>query len=89
MNKAFFARVSGRVQGVGFRYACLNKARSLKVFGWVRNTAEGGVEVWAENGDTDALLEWLYKGPPYAHVLSVDFSFHEPKGFYKDFSVRF
>ncbi|MDR0785115.1 MAG: acylphosphatase [Treponema sp.] len=89
MNKAFFARVSGRVQGVGFRYACLNKARSLKISGWVRNAGDGDVEVWAEGGDTDALMEWLHEGPPYAHVVSVDFSFHEPKGLYKDFSVRF
>ncbi|MDR0410963.1 MAG: acylphosphatase [Treponema sp.] len=89
MNKAFFARVSGRVQGVGFRYACLNKARSLDVCGWVRNTTDGAVEVWAEHGDTDALLEWLYTGPPHARVLSVDFSHHEPKGLYKGFSVYF
>ncbi|MDR1126491.1 MAG: acylphosphatase [Treponema sp.] len=89
MNKAFFARVSGRVQGVGFRYACLVKARSLEISGWVRNTADGDVEVWAEGGDTDALLEWLHEGPPHARVVSVDFSFQKPKGFYKNFLVRF
>jgi acylphosphatase len=89
MNKAFFARVSGDVQGVGFRYACLIKARSLKVSGWVRNTVSGDVEVWAEGGDTSALLKWLHEGPPYAHVDLVDASFHKPKGVYKDFSVQF
>jgi acylphosphatase len=89
MNKAFFARVSGRVQGVGFRYACLIKARSLEVSGWVRNTVNGDVEVCAEGVDVDDLLEWLHKGPPHARVSSVDFSFNKPKGVYKDFSVRF
>ena len=63
---AFFARISGRVQGVGFRYACRNEALRLGLSGWVRNTREGAVEVQAEGRKDrlEALLAWIHRGPP-------------------------
>ena len=63
-------RVIGCVQGVGFRLATREKARSLDVFGWVRNLADGSVEVRARgpSQSVDQLIAWLWQGPPTAKV---------------------
>jgi acylphosphatase len=67
--------VSGRVQGVGFRVSTAAEARRLGVTGWVRNRADGAVELEAEGaGDRIAsLLAWCEKGPPHARVINVAF----------------
>ena len=66
-------RVIGCVQGVGFRLATREKARSLDVFGWVRNLADGSVEVRARgpSQSVDQLIAWLWQGPPTAKVHAV------------------
>lgn len=64
--------VSGRVQGVGYRAACVFQARSLGLTGWVRNRRDGGVEALAQ-GDASqlgALRDWMCEGPPGARVRS-------------------
>lgn len=66
--------VSGRVQGVGFRFFAVRAAAIEGLHGWVRNTAGGAVEVQAE-GDADALERFeraLRHGPPAARVDGVD-----------------
>jgi acylphosphatase len=66
-------RVMGRVQGVGFRYFVWREAESLGVDGWVRNMADGSVEVLA-NGPTQKLEELerrLEEGPRFSRVTSV------------------
>ena len=68
------AFVCGRVQGVSFRYATVQKACSLGLSGWVRNTPDGRVEILAQ-GDSenvDKLLVWCHEGPALAHVIKVD-----------------
>lgn len=65
--------VSGRVQGVGFRYFVEMHARRLGVGGWVRNRADGTVEVLAAAGEA-ALVDLkalLAEGPAGAHVTGV------------------
>ena len=86
---AFYARVSGRVQGVGFRYSAILEARRLGVNGWVQNMADGDVEVWAE-GSPEKLTQffsWLHRGPQFARVDSVEKEDKEPKG-YRGFDVE-
>jgi acylphosphatase len=66
--------VRGRVQGVGFRWFVNRTARALDLAGWVRNRADGGVEVAAE-GTSEAiekLRSALVRGPDGARVESVD-----------------
>jgi acylphosphatase len=68
--RRIYARVSGRVQGVGFRYFCESQARALALSGWVKNLPEGDVELEAQ-GALDALEEFIRKvrrGPAGAAV---------------------
>ncbi len=84
------ARVRGRVQGVGFRYATVERARERGVLGWVRNEGDGSVAVHAE-GDEEAieeLLSFLRQGPPGAAVAEVEVEpRRKPEG-HGQFAVR-
>jgi acylphosphatase len=66
--------VSGRVQGVGFRWATHQTAVEKGLSGWVRNLANGSVEIVA-GGDEISLLgleEWMKSGPRFARVDIVE-----------------
>lgn len=66
--------VSGRVQGVFYRASTRQKATELGCSGYARNLSDGRVEVLAvgEPQAVHALLEWLWHGPPAAHVKQVE-----------------
>ena len=66
-------RLEGLVQGVGFRWFVRERARRLGLVGWVRNLADGSVEVVAEgdSGQLDLLKEALQAGPDGARVDAV------------------
>lgn len=66
--------VRGRVQGVGFRYYVRERARRLRLAGWVRNLPDGAVEVLAR-GDREGverLRAAIREGPPGALVSTLD-----------------
>jgi len=66
--------VSGRVQGVGFRYHVLRRAQSLDLVGWVRNRPDGRVEAEA-HGSAGSLAEFeahLRQGPRFSCVTNVE-----------------
>ena len=63
MTKQYHITIIGRVQGVGFRYYTLSKAKAFEITGWVRNTIEGNVEIIAQGKNIDAFLETLKYGP--------------------------
>jgi len=69
------ATISGRVHGVGFRVFILDLARRLKLTGWVRNTPEGNVELYAVGyrPNLEHLLQAIHTGPPAARVSNVQF----------------
>ena len=62
--------ISGRVQGVGFRYALADEARARKLGGWVRNRRDGTVEavIAGHEIDVESLIAWARHGPPAARV---------------------
>jgi len=65
--------VSGRVQGVGFRWFVTDYARRLRLSGWVRNRPDGNVEI-AASGAAHALAQFesaVTNGPPGAQVQKV------------------
>jgi acylphosphatase len=77
MSERMMARrfmVRGRVQGVGFRWFVEREARTLGIAGWVRNNADGAVEVFAQGTreQLSALREQLRRGPRAARVDDVD-----------------
>ncbi|MDF1605093.1 acylphosphatase [Nocardioides sp. YIM 152315] len=81
--------VTGRVQGVSFRYHAERTARGLGVAGWVRNEPGGSVAAHLE-GDpetVEAMLDWLRQGPPAASVDRVDVTPATPTGA-RSFEVR-
>lgn len=66
--------VSGRVQGVSFRQATAAQAERLDLDGWVRNLADGRVEVLFEGEEAavDELASWLQQGPEAAKVTTLE-----------------
>lgn len=67
-------RLSGRVQGVGFRMWTRDEALRLGVTGWVRNEADGSVAALIAGSDSaiSTMIERLKRGPPGALVSSVE-----------------
>ncbi len=84
MNKqAAIVVVSGRVQGVGFRYYTKQKACELGVFGYVKNNPDGSVTIEAE-AELEQLVEfvlWCQKGPQWARVTDFKITDTMPVGY--------
>ena len=75
-------RISGRVQGVGFRYFAEAVASREGVHGWIRNLPDGGVEALAE-GDAESIERFeraIRHGPAGARVDHVDVEGTVPGG---------
>ncbi|SDN11823.1 acylphosphatase [Actinomyces ruminicola] len=72
-RRTIHAVVSGRVQGVGFRWSCMEEGERLGLVGEVRNLDDGDVEVLAQGpaDDVARMIAWLYHGPRWANVASV------------------
>jgi len=74
MNVTRHLRVSGRVQGVGYREGLRREALACGVAGWVRNRRDGSVEalLQGEAGAVEKVIVWARRGPPAARVDRVD-----------------
>ncbi len=83
--------VEGRVQGVWFRDSTRREARSLGVYGWVRNRRDGSVEVVAEGpeGAVKRLVAWCHEGPPAASVSRVQEKEEAWTGEFDSFDIVF
>jgi acylphosphatase len=84
-------RIEGFVQAVGFRQFAIGEARKLALDGWVRNLADGSVDVLV-SGPTKAVETFVgicMRGPSGARVTNVDLQKAEPpevKGFRRESS---
>ena len=83
------ARITGTVQGVGFRYFVMQSAQELGLTGWVRNRWDGSVEVTAEGSHNmlNTLLVKLRRGPLSASVEDMQYEFSDSKGEFQRFGV--
>ncbi len=81
--------VSGRVQGVGFRWHTMRQARALGLVGWVCNLPDGTVRIVVEGPReaAEAMLEWARHGPDHAHVERCVERWQDVTGQYLDFTV--
>jgi len=84
------ARVRGLVQGVFYRASTCDRASDLGVVGWVRNRADGSVELEAEGARdrVEELIAWCRRGPPGARVTGVDVEPLAETGGEREFRVR-
>ena len=82
--------VSGRVQGVGFRFSAYDEAKELALAGWVRNLPDGDVEIVAEGSrqNLQMLAAWAHLGPPFGHVTHVREEWFESTGEFTEFRIR-
>ena len=83
--------VHGSVQGVFFRHYTKKTASSLGLKGYVRNMADGTVEIAAEGPKEklNGLIEFCRKGPEAAEVSKVDVKFGETRNEFEGFEVRY
>lgn len=82
--------IEGRVQGVFFRQNTLERARGLRLTGWVRNRYDGTVEVVAEGKEEAVrrLVAWCHKGPRSAMVTDVKVNWEPYQGEFDRFEIR-
>lgn len=82
--------VSGRVQGVFFRYETKSLADRLGVKGWVRNLPDGRVEAVFEGKEemVGKMIDFCKRGPPGARVTDVRVEWEDYKGEFDRFSIR-
>ena len=80
--------ISGRVQGVGFRFSLAEQARRRGVTGWVRNRRDGTVEAVLDGAPeaVETVLGWARRGPRGASVTGV--SVDETAGEFARFELR-
>lgn len=88
--KQVYIIITGRVQGVGFRYFALDKAEEFHITGWVRNTFDGKVEMEAcgESTNLDTFIDWMKMGPSRAIIQTFSVSDIVAARNFTNFTVR-
>ena len=83
--------VTGKVQGVYFRFNLQQVAMKNSVVGWVRNLPDGNVEALLEGNkeDVNQVVRWSKIGPENARVDEVKMDYGQYTGEYKDFIIRY
>jgi acylphosphatase len=82
---------SGHVQGIGFRYSAEDIAMGLGLKGWVKNLADGRVEVVAEGKEEDVkeFMDKISKGQLGRYIRDVELSWEKPTGEFDSFEIEF
>ncbi len=81
--------ISGRVQGVSYRWYTQRKAQELALTGWVRNLWDGRVEAIFEGQEKQVrqVVGWCYTGAPSARVDNVEVNYEAPTGDFNHFRI--
>lgn len=83
--------ISGRVQGVGFRWWVQKQAQNLKLSGWIKNLDDGRVELvmQGKKNNLNLLLESIKHGPRFSEVEEVNVSWEEEKNEFEGFKILY
>jgi acylphosphatase len=75
-------RISGQVQGVGFRFEARDRARSLGLSGFIGNELDGTVDAAFEGPEerVESMVDWCRRGPSGASVEDVQVEWEDPRG---------
>lgn len=89
-RKSVFLILTGRVQGVGFRYFAQHKAVELGISGWVSNTYDNKLEIEAigEPEKLEIFIDWMKTGPSRAIVKTVSVAEITPTRNFTNFIIR-
>ena len=91
MKKRLSLTISGKVQGVSFRYYSQEKAQELDLLGWVRNNKNSTVTMVAEGEESNLkkLLNWCQSGPSAAQITGINSSWSSYQGQFSNFEVKY
>jgi len=83
--------ISGRVQGVYYRYSTQQEAKRRGLTGWVRNLPGGNVEAVVEGDEAavEQMIEWCRQGPAGARVSAIEQLLTEASGEFAEFEIRY
>ncbi len=83
--------VKGKVQGVFFRKNTKQIADDLNISGWVKNTDEGHVEIFAQafEDEVEKFIHWCKQGPSKADVENVEIKDAKPDNSINHFSIKY
>jgi len=87
--KQYHLLISGRVQGVGYRVSAYEKGQQLGLTGWVRNRADGRVEmqIQGEQAQLQQMIEWADNGPRFAEVKNIELLEQAISDEFNDFQI--
>ncbi len=91
MIKKVTLKIYGLVQGIGYRYLGQREAKKLGLAGYIRNLANGSVEIIAE-GEEEKLkdfIEWCYNGVGTAQVKEIEQDWSDKISNLEDFVIKF
>ncbi len=82
--------LEGRLQTANFRLNAQSRATALELVGFVRNLADGRVEIEAQGtqDNVEKLLAWCQEEPHNSQIRSILYRYDDPVNRYSDFSVR-
>lgn len=91
MKKRLEAQFSGTVQGVGFRYTAERISRHFPVTGFVRNLANGKVEIVAEGEEQNLqdFLQAIKDSPVGPYIRDTEVKWAEPENIFKVFGIAY
>ncbi|MGC8976330.1 MAG: acylphosphatase [Candidatus Ratteibacteria bacterium] len=89
--KRYHIYISGRVQGVGFRWYAQRIAKNIDILGWVKNLPDGKVEIVAEGNEEnlERFIEELKKGYLGGNIRNIEKIEEKYTGEFKNFQIRF
>jgi acylphosphatase len=83
--------ISGRVQGVGYRYFVFQKATEMGITGWVKNSVDGGVIIVVQGIEAElkTFIDYLYLGPTRARIDRILTNKMQLLTVFNNFSVKY